>query len=262
MVGSDEYKGRPHPMIDPSVRDDAFARRRRSSIAVIICRSSDRLRCHPTWLGILPGCRQAQRQLALIVSSVCGTSATQCAQRKYASYRRQAFLWHLRMLMPANLPLPSLAAIEATVMRTLEQLPRRLVIAIGGNAVHPEDIAGTGEEQKIVAMRTAQALLPLAKLENELIITHGNGPVVGKIMMRQMLTMSRIPMPMDICVAHSQGGSDTCSSGHQIPCAKWEMTDASVLTQVEVDAKDPAFGNQPSSWGRFPGGGSERSQLS
>ena len=92
-------------------------------------------------------------------------------------------------------------------MRTLNEVPRRLVIAIGGNAVHPEDISGTSDEQKSVARQTAEALLPLAQIDNELVITHGNGPVVGKIMMRQMLTMSRIPpMSMDICVAHSQGG--------------------------------------------------------
>ena len=78
-------------------------------------------------------------------------------------------------------------------MRTLNEVPRRLVIAIGGNAVHPEDIAGTSEEQKGVADQTAQALLAIAELDNELVITHGNGPVVGKIMMRQMLTMNRIP---------------------------------------------------------------------
>ena len=53
---------------------------------------------------------------------------------------------------------------------------------------------------------TAEALLPLMMLDNELIITHGNGPVVGKILMRQMLTRDTIaPMPLDICVAHSQG---------------------------------------------------------
>ena len=40
----------------------------------------------------------------------------------------------------------------------------------------------------MIAARTAQALLPLALLDNELVITHGNGPVVGKILMRQTLT--------------------------------------------------------------------------
>ena len=51
----------------------------------------------------------------------------------------------------------------------------------------PEDIEGTSQEQKTIAAMTAEALIPLMMLDNELIITHGNGPVVGKILMRQML---------------------------------------------------------------------------
>jgi carbamate kinase len=92
-------------------------------------------------------------------------------------------------------------------MTGIEQTPSRLLVAIGGNATHPENIRGTSDEQKDLAARTAQALLPLAQLDNELVVTHGNGPVVGKILMRQALTRTRIPpMSLDICVAHSQGG--------------------------------------------------------
>jgi carbamate kinase len=140
-------------------------------------------------------------------------------------------------------------------MRTLSEVPRRLVIAIGGNAVHPEDIRGTSEEQKSVAQQTAKALLPLAQIDNELIITHGNGPVVGKILMRQMLTMSRIPpMSMDICVAHSQGGIGYLLM-QAIENALRETGNqrhvASLLTQVEVDAGDPAFRNPTKFVGPF-----------
>ena len=140
-------------------------------------------------------------------------------------------------------------------MRTLNEVPRRLVIAIGGNAVHPEDISGTSEEQKSVAQQTAEALLPLAQIDNELVITHGNGPVVGKIMMRKMLTMSRIPpMSMDICVAHSQGGIGYLLM-QAIENALREQGNqrhvASLLTQVEVDADDPAFRNPTKFVGPF-----------
>jgi len=140
-------------------------------------------------------------------------------------------------------------------MRTLNEVPRRLVIAIGGNAVHPEDISGTSEEQKNVAQHTARALLPLAKIDNELVITHGNGPVVGKIMMRQMLTMSRIPpMSMDICVAHSQGGIGYLLM-QAIENALREDGNqrhvASLLTQVEIDPDDPAFKNPTKFVGPF-----------
>jgi len=86
-------------------------------------------------------------------------------------------------------------------------IPARLLVAVGGNATHPEDIEGTSAQQTAMAQSTAKSLLPLTSLDNELIITHGNGPVVGKILMRQVLTRDRIaPMPLDICVAHSQGG--------------------------------------------------------
>jgi len=134
-------------------------------------------------------------------------------------------------------------------------VPQRLIVAIGGNATHPEDIEGTSEQQEAMAAKTATALLPLTSLNNELIITHGNGPVVGKILMRQILSRHRVaPMPLDICVAHSQGGiayllmqaienslRETDNSRHV----------AVLLTQVEVDAEDPAFENPSKPVGAF-----------
>jgi carbamate kinase len=68
-----------------------------------------------------------------------------------------------------------------------------------------ENIAGTPAEQLAIAKQTAN-ILPLCLLDNRLIITHGNGPVVGMILMRQALLRDRIPpMTLEICVAHSQG---------------------------------------------------------
>ncbi len=124
-------------------------------------------------------------------------------------------------------------------------VPKRLLVAIGGNATHPEEISGTSREQEDVAARTAQSLLPLALLDNELIITHGNGPVVGKILMRQALTRDRIaPMPLDICVAHSQGGIAYLlmqAMENALREADSSRHVACLLTQVEVDPDDPAF---------------------
>lgn len=135
------------------------------------------------------------------------------------------------------------------------EIPDRVLVAIGGNATHPENISGTSDEQKIIAKNSAKALLPLMLLDNELVITHGNGPVVGKIMMRQALTREHIPpMSLDICVAHSQGGiayllmqamenalRETGSPRH-VAC---------LLTQVEVDPDDPAFQNPTKPIGPF-----------
>ena len=130
-------------------------------------------------------------------------------------------------------------------MADQDPLPRRLLIAIGGNATHPSTIEGTSAEQAEVARRTAEALLPLAELDNQLVITHGNGPVVGKILMRQALTRERIPpMSLDICVAHSQGGIAYLLM-QAMENALREVDNprhvACLLTQVEVDPDDPAF---------------------
>jgi carbamate kinase len=134
-------------------------------------------------------------------------------------------------------------------------IPRRLVVAVGGNATHPEEIRGTADEQKIVAARTARSLLPLALGDNELVITHGNGPVVGKILMRQALTRDRIPpMPLDICVAHSQGGIAYLlmqALENALREADNARHVACLLTQVEVDPGDPAFADPTKPIGPF-----------
>ena len=133
--------------------------------------------------------------------------------------------------------------------------PERLLVAIGGNATHPEDIAGTSREQKEIAANTAQALLPLALRDSELVITHGNGPVVGKILMRQALTRGTIaPMPLDICVAHSQGGIAYLlvqAMENALREADSRRHVACLLTQVEVDPDDPAFRHPTKPIGTF-----------
>ena len=140
-------------------------------------------------------------------------------------------------------------------MNTSLEIPDRILVAIGGNATHPEDIEGTSREQKDIAAKTAQALLPLAMRDNELVITHGNGPVVGKILMRQALTRDTIaPMPLDICVAHSQGGIAYLLM-QALENALREVDNsrhvACLLTQVEVDPDDPAFQDPSKPIGKF-----------
>lgn len=140
-------------------------------------------------------------------------------------------------------------------MDRIGDIPRRLLVAIGGNATHPENIEGTSQEQEAIAARTAHALLPLALLDNELVVTHGNGPVVGKILMRQALTRHRIaPMPLDICVAHSQGGIAYLlmqAMENALREADSPRHVACLLTQVEVDPDDPAFANPTKPIGPF-----------
>jgi carbamate kinase len=124
-------------------------------------------------------------------------------------------------------------------------VPEALLVAIGGNATHPDDIRGTTEEQEVIAARAANALVPLIRSNNRVLITHGNGPVVGKILLRMMLTRDAIPpMRLDICVAHSQGGIGYIliqALENALRREALQRQAACVVTQVEVDAQDPAF---------------------
>jgi carbamate kinase len=132
---------------------------------------------------------------------------------------------------------------------------RRVLVAVGGNATHPENITGTTEEQEVVAAAAARALLPLMQQPAELVVTHGNGPVVGKILLRQILTRDTVaPMRLDICVAHSQGGIAYLlmqAMENELRAAGSARMVACVLTQVEVDPADPAFGNPSKPIGPF-----------
>ena len=134
-------------------------------------------------------------------------------------------------------------------------MPDALLVAIGGNATHPENIRGTTEEQEAVAASAARTLLPLVRAGNKLLITHGNGPVVGKILLRMMLTRDQIPpMRLDVCVAHSQGGIGYMlmqGLENELRRAGIDRQVACLLTQVEVDADDPAFRHPSKPIGAF-----------
>lgn len=123
------------------------------------------------------------------------------------------------------------------------------VIALGGNALLRGDQEGTIEEQEKNTTDTLENLIHLIKKGYKLVITHGNGPQVGNILMRNDAGESkyRIPqMPLDICVADSQGGIGymvermlrNILHKHQI-----EKEVVTLVTQVLVDDSDVAFKN-------------------
>jgi carbamate kinase len=121
------------------------------------------------------------------------------------------------------------------------------VVALGGNALLRGDQVGTIEEQEQNTMETLDNLIFLIKEGYELVITHGNGPQVGNILMRNdagehMYGIAQ--MPLDICVADSQGGIGymierilmNCLNKHGI-----KKNVVCLVTQVVVDKDDPAF---------------------
>src|SRR5512139_370761 len=124
------------------------------------------------------------------------------------------------------------------------------VVALGGNALLRGDQLGTIEEQEQNTTDTLENLIFLIKEGYNLVITHGNGPQVGNILMRndageQMYNIAQ--MTVDICVADSQGGI-----GYMIERMfrnvlnkhKIDRNVICIVTQVIVDRNDPAF-NDP-----------------
>lgn len=134
-------------------------------------------------------------------------------------------------------------------------LPEKLIVALGGNAIHPAGIKGTGEEQFEIAAEASHSLLPLLKDIPQLVITHGNGPGVGKVLMRQAIASKRVAtMPLDICVANSQGGISYVlmqTMQNSLQAAGVDRAVTSIICEVEVDPDDPAFENPDKPLGYF-----------
>ncbi len=133
------------------------------------------------------------------------------------------------------------------------------VIALGGNALLRDNQIGTIEEQEGNTTETIENLLFLIKEGYNLVITHGNGPQVGNILMRNDAgeQMYGIPqMPLDICVADSQGGVGYMVERCLRNVLKQNGIQRNVLTLitlVEVYPNDEAFNNPTKRIGKIVG---------
>jgi len=122
----------------------------------------------------------------------------------------------------------------------------KAVIALGGNALNsPGDYANTNEMRQQIR-KALQAIWPLRKTY-QLILTHGNGPQVGILLLRNdagFQTYHIPPYPLDVLVAATQGEIGYLIENEWRNRCLHEGTPeeiASVVTMVEVDEKDPAF---------------------
>ncbi len=130
-----------------------------------------------------------------------------------------------------------------------------LVIALGGNAITRPDEPGTIPQQFVHTTETLELLLPIFRSDHNLVITHGNGPQIGNILIRAEEGERRVPpLPLDTCVADSQGGM-----GYMIQRVATELFRregirrdvACVITQVLVDRNDPEFSHPTKPVGSF-----------
>ena len=129
------------------------------------------------------------------------------------------------------------------------------VIAIGGNSLILDSKKITVKDQYQAASETAHHIAALVAAGYRVVITHGNGPQVGFILLRSDLARNVLhQVPLDSCVADTQGAlgyqigqtlaNELKRQGIQKPIA-------TVVTQVLVDNRDPAFANPTKPIGSF-----------
>lgn len=128
----------------------------------------------------------------------------------------------------------------------------RIVVALGGNA-----LGNNPKEQLLIVKKTAKKIVDLVKMGNQVVVTHGNGPQVGMIFNALAAvdpTTTEDDMPFAECGAMSQG-----YIGYHLQQALeaefekrgMQTKVATVVSQVEVDKKDPAFSNPTKPIGEF-----------
>lgn len=133
--------------------------------------------------------------------------------------------------------------------------PGRVVLALGGNAITPAGTAGTAEEQTANIAASMRQVADLVAEGFEVVLTHGNGPQVGNLLVKNELARDVVPpMPLDWCVAQTQATigftiADTLS---------WELGRRGldrpvvpVVSRVRVAADDPAFEQPTKPIGRW-----------
>ncbi|WP_125567814.1 carbamate kinase [Companilactobacillus insicii] len=130
----------------------------------------------------------------------------------------------------------------------------RIVVALGGNAILSSD--ASAEAQQAAVKKTCESLVEFVKNGQELIITHGNGPQVGNLLLQQAAADSEKnpALPLDTCGAMTEG-----SIGYWFQNAMKEVMlkngidkqVVTLITQTIVDKNDPAFGDPSKPIGPF-----------
>ena len=132
---------------------------------------------------------------------------------------------------------------------------KKIVIALGGNALQDVDSSATAEAQLKIIEKTTKYLVDIIEEGYNIIITHGNGPQVGRIVIQNELADMITPsMPFDVCGAMSQGmiGYHLQQAlGYELRVREIEKSVATIITQVVVDKEDQAFKNATKPIGPF-----------
>lgn len=134
-------------------------------------------------------------------------------------------------------------------------MKKRIVIALGGNAIKQAHEVGTAQEQMQNIRNSCRQVLQIIQAGYEVVLTHGNGPQIGNLLIQQEAGSSQVPVqPMDICGAMTQG-----QLGYMLQQAlmnglksyNLNTNVVTVITQVVVNREDPDFTNPSKPVGPF-----------
>lgn len=125
-------------------------------------------------------------------------------------------------------------------------MAQRTVIALGGNAISPAGRAGTAAEQTANLWRSMVQVADLIAQEStELVLTHGNGPQVGNLLLKNDIARDVVPpVPLDWCVAQTQstiGFTIASTLEHELALRDAQRPVVPVISRVLVASDDPAW---------------------
>src|SRR3954454_7439900 len=118
----------------------------------------------------------------------------------------------------------------------------RIVVALGGNALLRRGQPMTAEQQRANVRVASEQLAPVA-MDNELVISHGNGPQVGLLALQGAAYRDVETYPLDVLGAQTEGMIGYMIEQELGNILPFERPFATILTMVEVDPDDPAFGD-------------------
>jgi carbamate kinase len=132
---------------------------------------------------------------------------------------------------------------------------KKIVIALGGNAIKQWDQKGNAEEQFENVRRSCYQIVKIIKRGFQVVITHGNGPQVGNLLIQQEKGAQMVaPQPIDICDAMTQGQIGYMIQQallNELKDARFDRNVVTLITQVMVDREDPGFRNPTKPVGPF-----------
>ncbi len=141
------------------------------------------------------------------------------------------------------------------VMARLHKQNSKIVIALGGNAIRSPHGEGKFEDQFKELEIFAESFKKIARQGHKIVITHGNGPQVGDILLQQDLSKDYVgSLPLSVCDAQTQGQigfmiqQSILNSFRKSGIKKEVVT---IVTQILVDKNDPAFQNPTKPIGPF-----------